>query len=159
MQYTYRASTDLGCSAADAWAVLVDFASYPAWNRFTRRMHGELVVGRWVRMHVVLGWFVLLQHERISEVAAPHRLGWRFPGPRWLLYAERMQTLTPTGQGCHYETVDTVEGVISPLVELLFGGILRRGFEQVAVGLEERVRALHGVQEPENVEALRPARR
>ena len=135
---TYRASVELTCTIEHAWGVLVDFDSYPAWNRFTRRVHAELQVGRWVRMTVVLGRLVIVQHERITEVTAPQRLSWSLPGPRWLLYAERVQTLTATDLGCRYETIDTIEGVLAPLVEWLFGNALRQGFERVAVDLQTR---------------------
>ena len=54
--------------------------------------------------------------------------------------AERTQTLTKLEDGrTRYRTEDVIEGPLEPLVRVLMGGSIQRGFEGVARGLKERV--------------------
>ena len=75
-----------------------------------------------------------------GEVTPLQRLCWgahnRIP---WLLRADRVQTLRPHGDGTLYETVDTIGGLLLPVVSLLFGRSLTRGFDGVARELKRRV--------------------
>ena len=139
MVHVYEAQVELPVPAERAWAVLVDFGSYPQWNRFTSRIDAELALGRWVRMRVHLGSLTLIQWERICELE-PLRVAWELPGPSWLLYAKRVQTVHATPAGCVYRTTDTIQGILAPVVEAMFGNALRNGFQAVADGLEETLR-------------------
>lgn len=134
MVHAYEATVELPVPPEHAWEVLLAFDAYPAWNPFTPRIQGRLELGCWVRMRVDLGWITITQRERICELG-PHRIAWELPGPRWLLYARRVQTVAATETGSRYTTVDTIEGMLSPIVEALFGPALRRGFAGVADGL------------------------
>ena len=135
---SYRGQADIDAPIEDVWAVLVDVDRYPEWNSFTTRVRSSLEPGQPIWMRVDLGWITLWFRERVREVEAPRRLVWglRVPG---LLAAERIQTLEPTESGCRYETVDTIEGTLAPLVHGLFGRGLERGFRRVAEDLARRL--------------------
>ena len=136
----YSASAQIAAPCDTVWDALTDLPGYPAWNPFTVRVRSSLRVGDRVVMRVRLGWLTIPQVERVSEVVPPHRLAWRIASPvPWLLRAERVQLLTATPGGCTYTTVDTIGGLLQPVVHWLFGGALKRGFAGVARGLREHV--------------------
>lgn len=140
----YRAEVEIGASADTVFAVLADFESYPSWNPLTSRVDATLEEGAPVRMRVHLGGLTLTQVEHVREVTPPTRIVWgiRTAVP-WLLRAERVQTVTPLGaRRCRYATVDTIGGLLEPLVALLFGRHLREGFESMAQALRRRVEGL-----------------
>ena len=122
--------------------MLVDLERYPEWNPFTLVVESGLRPGEPVKMRVDLGWLTLWQTETVLEASPPRTLRWGIVSATpWLLRAERVQRLTPAGQGqgCVYETVDTIGGLLAPLVGLLFGRGLTAGFAGVARALKERV--------------------
>jgi hypothetical protein len=45
MSTTIRSETVIGATASRVWAVLTDFASYPAWNPFVKAISGDLQKG------------------------------------------------------------------------------------------------------------------
>jgi hypothetical protein len=141
--YVYRAEATIDAPREAVWAVLADLGRY-AWNPFTPEVRGELVVGRPIRMKVVMGLGrLVVQTETVLEVAAPERLSWGLVSlPRWLLHAERVQTLTAVGTRTRYETVDAISGVLSPLVHLRYGHGIQVGFEAMAGALKDRVEGL-----------------
>ena len=60
-------------------------------------------------------------------------------GARWLLKTRREQRLELLSDTrCRYMTTDAFTGVLTPLVVLLFGGLIRRGFNAMALALKER---------------------
>jgi uncharacterized protein YndB with AHSA1/START domain len=142
----YTASVEIAAPPGEVWAVLTDLSVYPDWNPFTIDVVSQLVVGGEVDLHVRMwgGWLHLWQKEVVSAVEAPHRLGW---GVRLLggaVVGARMQTLEPLANGgtC-YTTEDAITGPLAWMVELLFGGSLRTGFDGVAQGLRERCEGEH----------------
>lgn len=138
--YRYEATCDCPAPVEGVWAILSDLPGYSSWNPFTRRMEAALVVGSRIRMRVDLGWITVTQVETIRAVEPPSRLVWALDDwPRWLLWAERVQTLTPVEGGARYHTVDTIGGALAPVVHLLFGAALRRGFAAMAEGLARAV--------------------
>ena len=122
------------------WEVLMDLERYCDWNPFTTRVDTSLEVGSPVDLYVTLGPFKLKQPERIQAVDPPSLLAWgMIMGARWLLVTcreQRLEALSDTR--CRYTTTDTFTGVLTPLVVLLFGGLIRRGFNAMARALKER---------------------
>lgn len=126
------------------WEILVDLELYGEWNPFTTRVDTSLEVGSPVDLYVTLGPFKLKQPERIQAVDPPSLLAWgMIMGARWLLVTRREQRLEALSETrCRYTTTDVFTGVLTPLVVLLFGGLIRRGFNAMARALKERAEAV-----------------
>jgi hypothetical protein len=146
----YRAEAEIGASAETVFTVLTRLSEYPTWNPFTSRVVSTLEVGAPVRMRVHLGRLTLTQVEELRQIQPPDaeagRLVWGiYAWPRWLLRAERVQTVEPLGPArCRYRTVDTIGGLLQPLVHRLFGRALDDGFAAVAAALRERAESESG---------------
>lgn len=141
---TYRAAADIAAPIDVVWDVLTDLDGYPSWNPFTIAARSPLAVGGPVKLHVVMwgGWLKLWQREVLSAVEAPHTLDWGARVMGGMVVAARTQRLTPLPDGgTRYETEDAITGPLAWLVELLFGGSLRRGFAGVAEGLRTAAEA------------------
>ena len=86
----------------------------------------------------------LKQPEWIESVQRPHLLAWGTKvGNRFLLSARREQRLEALGETrCRYLTTDAFNGLLTPLVVLLFGRLIRRGFNDMARALKARAEAV-----------------
>lgn len=139
--YTIRSDpVTIEAPAETVWHVLTDFDSYGEWNPFTPSVEAELEIGAQVDMRVSLGFFRLAQTEIICVVEPPTLLAWRTViGAPWLLSAVREQRLDALGgKSCRYATSDEFRGLLMPVVILLAGGFVRRGFNAVAGALKRR---------------------
>lgn len=142
MPYEFRAEVEVEVPVGRAWAVLTDFAAYPEWNPFTRAVRCSGEVGSRVVMDVAFARRrSVTQTETLREFARPTRLVWALDqAPRWLLWAERVQTLEPLGpERTRYVTVDTIGGALGGVVNALYGADLRDGFTAMATAFRERV--------------------
>lgn len=122
------------------WDVLVDAERYGEWNPFTTRIETDFGIGSPVDLHVTLGFLKIKQPERIEAVDRPHLLVWSMKmGHPFLLSARREQRLEALGETrCHYFTTDAFAGFLTPLVMLLFGRLIRHGFNDMARALKRR---------------------
>ena len=146
MMFRHVVSSDaveIEAPAGRVWAILVDTPGYARWNPFTTRVDTNFEIGAPVDLYVTLGPLNLKQPERIKAVEPPHLLAWGMTmGPPWLLSARRDQRLEALGEArCRYITTDTFNGLLTPLVVLLFGGPIRRGFNAMALALKQRAEA------------------
>jgi hypothetical protein len=148
MSYVYRAEIDIDARAEHVWFVLVDLPGYDAWNPFTVSMRSSLEVGAPVDMRVRMSrWGITIsQRETVRErtppsAHAPGRLVWGtcMPG----IVAERVQTIEALpGDRARYVTVDTIDGPLAGLCDVLFGRSLDDGFRGVAECLARRAASL-----------------
>lgn len=122
------------------WDILVDFERYGEWNPFTTRVEAELTIGSPVLLHVALGPLERKQPERIEILEPPHLLAWGTTmGHPLLLSALREQRLEALSETrCRYLTTDATSGLLTPLVALLFGRLIRQGFNRMAAALKTR---------------------
>lgn len=132
-------AVEIRAPASAVFALLLDLASYPAWEMpFTVRMEVAdlpLAVGTAITEHVVLDpsrpASIRLQRVVVTELdPSARRLCWEsIMGARWLLHAARVQEVRALpGGGCVYETSDTMHGALAPLVLCLYGGAVAAGF-------------------------------
>ena len=139
-----RAEVEIDAPIDRVWKILNDLPGYGAWNPFTPRVESSLAIGDPVHLHVRLltsfGLGDRLMH-RVETVTrnAPYTLGWDMKmGARSLLYAERVQVLTPlAGDRTHYMTEDCFTGWLRPVVLGLFGASMQRGFLDCGLGLKK----------------------
>ena len=142
--YTIRSDpVTIEATVETVWRVLTDFDRYGEWNPFTPHVKAELTMGARVDMRVTMGAFRLKQTEIVCALEPPARLAWRTTiGARWLLHAVREQRLEVLDDAtCRYSTSDEFKGLLMPLVILLTGGFVRRGFNAVGVALKRRAEA------------------
>jgi len=125
-----RAEVEVPAPPERVWAVLVDFEAYGSWNHFNPRVQTLGEVGASVTLRVRLHGVLVPAWMRIRELSPPHRLVWGLSaGP--ILWAERVQSVEVAPAGARYVTVDTIGGLMSPLVALFFRGALQEGFAQM----------------------------
>lgn len=133
-------SVEIDAPIERAWEILIDFERYGEWNPFTPSVATDFEIGSPVELCVRMGPWRLKQVERIEAIEPPHLIAWSTTmGHRFLISALREQRLEAVGKGrCRYRTKDDFSGLLIPLVMLLFGGFVRRGFNDVARGLKAR---------------------
>lgn len=122
------------------WEVLTDFGRYGEWNPFTTRVETDSEVGSPVDLYVTLGPLKLWQRERIEVVDPPRLLVWsNRMSHSALLSARREQRLEAlSATRCRYLTTDAFTGLLTPVVVLFFGWLVRNGFNTMAAALKER---------------------
>ena len=118
----------------------MDFAAYPDWNPFIRRLTGEARVG--ARLEVTVqppGSRAMTFKPTVLAVEPGHELRWLgrvlMPG---LFDGEHSFRLEPTASGCRFHHGVTFSGLLVPL----FGGMLAKtehGFEAMNAALERRM--------------------
>lgn len=144
--FTHRFASDpvdIDAPAEHVWQTLTDTQKYGDWNPFTPQVNTDFRPGSDVGLRVILGPLKLRQRQRIQFLEPPRLLAWGMTmGHRMLLVARREQRLDELGaDGCRYLTTDTMSGLLAPLVALLFGSLIRSGFNAMAAALKERAEA------------------
>lgn len=122
------------------WDELVDFATYPDWNPFIRRLSGEATVGARLAVTVQPPGRRAMTFKPVVLAATPGRelrwLGRTFvPG---LLDGEHGFFLEPVAGGCRLHQRETFSGILAPL----FAGMLadtERGFVEMNEALKRRI--------------------
>ena len=133
-------AVEIGAPRERVWEVLTDFGRYGEWNPFTTRVETDTEVGSPVDLYVTLGPLKLWQRERIEVVDPPRLLVWsNRMGHSALLSARREQRLEAlSATRCRYLTTDAFTGLLTPVVVLFFGWLVRNGFNTMAAALKER---------------------
>jgi hypothetical protein len=136
-----RAEIEIDAPIERVWDILHDLPSYEEWNPFTPKVESTLQVGDPIHLHVRLRSPRLTHRvEFVTALEPLRKMCWNMKmGARFLLYAERCQTLTEIAPGrIHYITEDRFSGWLTGLVMRLFGDAMQRGFTDCAVALKKR---------------------
>jgi len=143
--FSVQASIDISASLALVWSVLVDLEHYSEWNTFVPSMQSSFHVGSLLTMQVQMRKGLQVKSvETISAIEDQYLLAWKTRFPGWLLRGERLQVITSIDTDTtHYWTREAFTGVLAPILQLLLGRDLRRGFEAVARDLKARAESLH----------------
>ena len=134
----YKASSIIESDLKKVWQILVNQKDYHVWNPFTSKIETDWKVGNKVKLTVNMksGKSPILQTENLTKINHQSELAW---GMNWtgLLKAERIQRITSLADGkIEYFTEDVISGIMCPLVHLLYGKYIQRGFEHVAKSLK-----------------------
>jgi hypothetical protein len=133
---------DIAASPERVWAVLIDFAAFPAWNPFIREASGEPKVGGKLRIRVVPpGSNAMVFKPTVLACDVNRELRWLgrlgIPG---LFDGEHGFTLAPIDGGRTRLTQREVfTGVLVPLLAKSLDGGVKKGFEAMNRALKERV--------------------
>jgi len=137
----YRAEAVIAAPADRVWQVLADLPGYPAWNPWLRFAAGDLTPGHHVRAKVVMGAKLMDADHVVLAVDPGARLCWRDAGWTTLfVFGQRCRWIEPLGDGrvrFHQELI--LEGMFSPMAEVMYGDALRAGMAAETRALKARV--------------------
>jgi hypothetical protein len=133
-------AVDIAAPPRTVWDVLVDFAAYPDWNPFIRRLQGEARNGARLEVTVQPPGSRAMTFKPTVLAAEPGReLRWLgrvlLPG---LFDGEHSFRLERTAGGCRLHHDETFRGILVPL----FGKMLENtehGFTALNHALKQRV--------------------
>lgn len=127
------------------WQVLSDQQAYPEWNPFVVESKSTFKVGEPIVMRVrVLPFFAQPQTEFIMEHEPEKLLSYGIKGdPLGALKSFRSHRLStlPEG-GTRYRSFFQLSGWFAPVVGLLLGRNLRRGFREMSQAIADRAEKL-----------------
>jgi hypothetical protein len=126
------------------WHALIDLENYPRWNPFTTRVETSFVVGEPAILYVTMnGQHQRVQHEVITIFEPQRAFAWAsIMGAPFILKANRWQIVEALDdQHTQYETYETFDGLLVPLIMALYRNDIQRGFESVGAALKKYVEA------------------
>ena len=139
MMQRIATTIDIAAPAHTVWRILTDFAAYPDWNPFIRRLSGELLVGS--RLEVTLqppGRRPMSFRPVVQRVEPERELRWRgrvlLPG---LFDGEHAFVIHPRGGGCRLHHEETFNGLLVPLFSRMLADT-EQGFVAFNVALQRR---------------------
>lgn len=127
------------------WNVLTEVEKYGEWNPFTPRLQTDFKIGSPAHLRVRMGPAMMKITETVCAFEAPRLIAWtKTFGVRWFLVAVRRQVLEPVDDArCTYHNTDQLTGLMAPVVLLLNGSYMRRGFIDAAEGLKRYAEAMY----------------
>jgi len=140
---------DIDAPPERVWQVLTDFAAYPQWNPFVRRLAGEPRAGARLEADIGNPGSEPMTFTPIVLVAdAPHEFRWRgsLSVPR-LFIGEHYFLLKPRSDGgTHLVHGELFKGALIPVMGEGFWNDTRRGLEAMNIAMKARAEALPGPQ-------------
>jgi len=138
-RYSYKAEIAINANKDIIWKALTDLENYPLWNPFTPKVETNWKIGEPVLLTVQMkkDTSSIKQTEYLSRLNPPDELAW---GMKWgvFLKAERVQRLSIDDDGnTVYFTEDIIEGMLSPIVHLVYGKSIQTGFDALAKALKK----------------------
>lgn len=137
-KFTYKSETEINATQQTIWKVLIDSSSYPKWNPFTIGVDSVWKIGQPVYLTVQMkpDRKPIAQTEYLSQFNQPETLAWGF-SYGWILKAMRTQQLIAINDmQTKYINEDIIEGLLSPVVHMLYGKWIQKGFDEISVALK-----------------------
>lgn len=132
---------EIAADPARVWAILGDFASYPAWNPFLVRVRGEARPASRIAARVRLPRGPGMSfNARILTLQAERELRWigRLPLPG-IFDGDHRFLIDSIGPGkVRFEQREDYVGALVPLMRGWLEGDIRRGFEAMNAALKVR---------------------
>ena len=138
--FALHTEIDVDASPTCVWDVLTDFAAFPDWNPFIRRIDGVLAprARLSVRIHPPGGKGMTFR-PTVLRVEPERHFAWRgrtfIPG---LFDREHAFTLEPRGDGVRFVHEETFSGLLVPLLRRSLDTSTRQGFEAMNAALKTR---------------------
>lgn len=136
---SYTASSVIDVDQQILWDILINQEEYNLWNPFTPKIETDWKIGSKVKLTVNMkpGKSPIIQTENLVKLNPSNELAW---GMNWgvFLHAERIQRLTKVSDGStEYFTEDVISGLLCPIVHLMYGKYIQKGFEGIAISLKK----------------------
>ncbi|MCA9840017.1 MAG: SRPBCC domain-containing protein [Trueperaceae bacterium] len=138
----FQSSIIINAPCNQLWQVLADFEAYPKWNPFTVKVKGKLEPAAQIILYVALSKNRLLPSpHKITELVPESLLSWaQLSPPRWLVCGIRHQRLEAISESqTRYSNSFELTGPLAPLIQLLLGKSIARGFQEVELALKRYV--------------------
>ncbi len=135
-----RTEIEIDAPVEHVWAVLMDFDTFPEWNPFIRRVHGNAEVGS--RLDMVIGASGtrgMRFRPTVKKVVPNRELRWlgRLGLPR--LFGEHIFEIEPLGPiRSKFIQRERFRGLLVPLLARSLNRDARRGFEEMNHALRAR---------------------
>jgi hypothetical protein len=135
---------EIDASAERVWGILTDFASYPEWNPFIRRISGEPKVGEHLEVRLEPpGSRSITLKPTILNAEPDRELQWLghllVSG---LFDGEHSLTIQPLGENrVRFVQGEAFRGLLVPLFARSLDKSTQRGFEEMNRALKERAEA------------------
>lgn len=137
-------SIDIDAGPESAWSVLTDFAAYPDWNPFVRRIEGALAVG--AQLSITLqppGGKKMEFSPKVTRVVDGRAFSWRGNLlTSWIFTGEHQFDLEPRDGGTRLVQAETFGGLLVPLMKSMLEGSTRAGFEAMNEAFKSRCESL-----------------
>jgi hypothetical protein len=137
-----RSEIEIEASAERVWGVLTDFAAYPEWNPFIRRVSGRVEVeGRLVVRMQPSGTMGMTFRPTVTKIEPDRELRWLgyllVPG---IFDGEHIFEIEELERDrVRFVQREVFEGLLVPLLARSLDRDTQRGFEEMNRALRERV--------------------
>lgn len=141
MAFDLKTEIEIDAPAERVWAILTDFAAYPAWNPFVVRAEGELVPNGRLAVSVrPPGGKAMRFKPRVTRFDAGKRFSWLgnvlVPG---LFDGEHQFEVVPLGPDkVRFVHAEHFTGLLVPLLKKTLDQHTRGGFEAMNQALKAR---------------------
>jgi len=136
-----RTELEIAAPADRVWIALIDFASFPLWNPFIRRVEGDLHVGARLTVRIQLpNARSMTFRPRVLQVEPGRELRWRGHFVmRGLFDGEHIFAIEPLGaRRARFVHREIFTGLLVPLLARSVDHTTRRGFEAMNLALKAR---------------------
>ena len=123
------------------WSILTDFASYPQWNPFIRRIHGSPTTGGSLEVRIQPSGAKGMTFRPTILVAEPAReLRWlgHLLIPRIFDGEHRFVIRRLAANRVHFEQSERFNGILVPLFRASLDRDTKRGFNEMNVALKQQ---------------------
>ncbi|MGH4016662.1 MAG: SRPBCC family protein [Pseudonocardiaceae bacterium] len=136
-----RSQVDIDAPPERVWEALTSFPTFPSWNPFIREAEGRLTPGARIKIKLRLGRWLVTFHPVLTVVDEPRELRWLarqwMPG---IFDVDRRFLLEPLGRaGSRFVQSESGSGIFAPLLMLIMGARILRGYEEFNAAIKERV--------------------
>jgi hypothetical protein len=134
---------DILAPADRVWSILTDFAAYPSWNPFIKRIEGPLALGE--RLEAVLqagDAKPMTFRPHVVRLEPGRAFAWLGRlGLPWIFDGEHRFELAPTAGGTRLTHAERFSGLLVPFFRGTLDGKTRAAFEAMNAALKARAEA------------------
>ena len=141
MSTPLRSEIEIDASPDRVWNVLTDFAAYPDWNPFIRRLDGQFTVGSRLttRIEPPGGMGMTLRPTVLAAVSAASCAGWAIWASPACSTASTTSASNRSGRSVSASSRRSASpGMLAPLVLRFIEQSTRQGFKEMNEALKTR---------------------